>query len=139
LQYGFQYESNRFDLPGKPDIVFPKSRVVLFVDGDFWHGRNWLVRKAKLSHGHNANYWIKKIKGNIDRDRQQSRNLRAAGWMVLRIWESDISTDINGVMRRLNTALRQRGETPSNTKIENGKKIFHRSPHSGQRDCRLEK
>ena len=110
LERGFRYHSNRIDLPGKPDIVFPGMRVAVFVDGDFWHGKNWQARKAKLSQGHNADYWMKKIKGNIDRDRQQGRDLHAAGWLVLRVWESEISTDMDGVIRRLKSAVRRRSK-----------------------------
>jgi DNA mismatch endonuclease, patch repair protein len=82
---GFRYRKNRTGLPGAPDIVFPGARLIVFVDGDFWHGKNWKTRKAKLAQGHNANYWIRKIERNVARDREQSRELRASGWLVLRV------------------------------------------------------
>lgn len=82
------------------------SRVIVFVDGDFWHGKNWKARKVKLKLGHNANYWIRKIESNAARDLEQTHGLRAAGWIVLRIWESDISANIDVVVRRVEKALR---------------------------------
>ena len=86
-------ETHRRDLPGRPDFVFPKEEVVVFVDGDFWHGRNWRQRKKKLKEGSNAGYWVAKIQANIDRDRRQGEELSEAGWTVVRLWETDILDD----------------------------------------------
>ncbi len=77
-------------LPGKPDFIFPRKKVVVFCDGDFWHGRNWPQRRAKLAVGWNADYWISKIEYNRRRDRHNTRLLKDAGWKVIRLWESDI-------------------------------------------------
>lgn len=86
----FRFIRNATWLIGKPDLLFERSRVAVFCDGDFWHGKNWTPRRKKLARGHNAEYWIAKIRGNILRDRQLRRELEAAGWTVLRFWESDI-------------------------------------------------
>jgi DNA mismatch endonuclease (patch repair protein) len=102
---GYRYRKNRGDLPGSPDIVFPSARVIVFVDGDFWHGKNWKARQAKLKRGHNAEYWIRKIEANIARDLERTCDLRAAGWIVLRVWESDISTNIDTVIQCVESAL----------------------------------
>jgi len=102
---GFRYRKNRADLPGAPDIVFPRARVIVFVDGDFWHGRDWKTRKAKLRQGHNAEYWIRKIERNAARDWEQSRELSAGGWLVLRVWESDVHSNVGEVVRRVKSAL----------------------------------
>jgi DNA mismatch endonuclease (patch repair protein) len=88
-----------------PDIVFPGPRVIVFVDGDFWHGKNWIARKAKLAQGHNANYWIRKIERNVARDRERSGELRAAGWLALRVWESEVHSNVGKVVRRIGSAL----------------------------------
>jgi DNA mismatch endonuclease (patch repair protein) len=77
-------------LPGKPDIVFSSSRVAVFCDGDFWHGRDWRRLSRKLHSGTNASYWIPKIKANRNRDRRNDRLLKRQGWTVIRIWEKDI-------------------------------------------------
>jgi DNA mismatch endonuclease (patch repair protein) len=81
-------------LPGKPDIVFARARLVVFCDGDFWHGRRSRERLAKLSRGSNAPYWTAKIASNVARDRRNTRLLRAAGWTVIRLWETDILRDV---------------------------------------------
>lgn len=70
-------------LPGKPDFVFPRARVVVFVDGCFWHGCPLHATWPRQ----NAEFWQAKILGNQRRDRAVNRTLRAAGWRVVRIWE----------------------------------------------------
>ena len=90
---GLRFRKNLQDLPGKPDIVFTKQRLVVFCDGDFWHGRDWLARKRRLNKGANAMYWTKKIHANIQRDRSHDKELRQLGWKVLRLWESEILID----------------------------------------------
>jgi DNA mismatch endonuclease, patch repair protein len=87
---GLRYRLHLADLPGRPDIVFPKNRIVVFCDGDFWHGRDIDARVAKLAAGHNSAYWIAKVRRNVERDREQSNWLTAVGWTVLRFWETDI-------------------------------------------------
>jgi DNA mismatch endonuclease, patch repair protein len=87
---GFRFDSDAVDLPGRPDLVFRCARVVVFCDGDFWHGRNLRARVRRLATGHNAGYWVAKIKANVRRDRERTRELRLAGWLVLRFWETDI-------------------------------------------------
>jgi len=77
-------------LPGKPDLVFHRVRLVVFVDGDFWHGRGFAARRRKLATGHNAAYWVAKIAANRRRDRRQTDALRRSGWRVVRVWESDV-------------------------------------------------
>lgn len=91
---GLRYRLHASDLPGKPDIVFRRARVVIFCDGDFWHGRRWRSRLEKLARGANAPYWTAKIAANVDRDRRNTRLLRVAGWTVMRLWETDILRDV---------------------------------------------
>lgn len=90
---GLRYRLHRDDLPGSPDIVFPTEKIAIFCDGDFWHGRNWKERKEQLRDGANPDYWIPKIRSNIERDARQTEELEEAGWVVLRIWETDIKDD----------------------------------------------
>ncbi len=88
-----RYRKNVRTLPGKPDIVFPKDRVVVFCDGDFWHGRDWQRLSKKLRTGTNPSYWLPKIEGNRNRDRRNNRLLKREGWTVIRLWETDINRD----------------------------------------------
>lgn len=90
---GLRFRKNVQNLPGRPDVVFPSDRVVVFCDGDFWHGRDWSSRLRKLKRGANSSYWIAKIKNNIERDRLHTKELRKMGWRVIRIWETDILAD----------------------------------------------
>lgn len=87
---GLRYRISVDDVRGHPDVVFRRARVVVFVDGDFWHGRGLARRLAKLSAGHNAPYWVAKIQGNVARDARVTASLEADGWLVLRYWEKDI-------------------------------------------------
>lgn len=71
---------------GKPDFVFPKLRVAVFVDGCFWHG---CPKHATMPKTHGA-FWMAKLARNKTRDREVTRALRAAGWRVVRVWEHDL-------------------------------------------------
>lgn len=97
-------------LPGRPDMVFPAARLAVFCDGDFWHGRNLQRRVLRLAAGHNAPYWVAKIKSNVDRDRRANRALRESGWNVLRFWEHDVVANpekaVNAVLKAIRTQHR---------------------------------
>jgi DNA mismatch endonuclease (patch repair protein) len=106
---GARYRKNARGLTGIPDLVFTSPRVVVFCDGDFWHGRGWNERKRRLQRGANASYWISKIERNRARDRRVSRELKADGWVVMRLWESDVSADVEAAATRVLAVLRVRG------------------------------
>jgi len=82
-QAGISGWRRHLNLPGKPDFAFRSKRVAIFLDGCFWHGCPRCYRLPQ----DNRNYWKKKVVGNRLRDRRRSRELRSAGWGVLRIWE----------------------------------------------------
>ena len=92
-----RYRKNYDGLPGKPDIVFPRARLVVFCDGDFWHGHNWAIRKNSSLEDelrHYSKEWAEKIKRNVRRDERVNKELEVLGWRVIRIWESDIKADV---------------------------------------------
>lgn len=105
---GLRYRLHVAGLPGRPDVVFPCHRVVVFCDGDFWHGRDLEARVAKLERGHNAAYWVAKIRRNVERDRRQDQALTTAGWHVLRLWEGDIVRDVDSQVAIVVDALNGR-------------------------------
>ena len=70
-------------LPGRPDFAFPRARVAIFVDGCFWHQ----CPKCGTLPANNREFWQKKLAANVTRDRRVTRELRRAGWAVLRVWE----------------------------------------------------
>ena len=90
---GLRYRKNVRTLVGKPDIVFVKAKVVVFCDGDFWHGRAWPRLRMNLATKTNSDYWVAKIASNRKRDRIVNRTLKVAGWHVVRVWESDTLAD----------------------------------------------
>jgi len=111
---GLRYRLHSSDLPGKPDIVFRRAQVVVFCDGDFWHGRRWPQRREKLALGTNAPYWTAKIAANVARDRRNTRALRRAGWIVIRCWETDILRNVRRAAELVEKAIALRLHTRSN-------------------------
>jgi DNA mismatch endonuclease, patch repair protein len=95
-------------LPGRPDVVFTRQKVAVFVDGDFWHGRDLTARLARLAAGHNAPYWVAKIAANVERDQKVSEALRTGGWLVVRLWESQVQGDPQGVAAAVREVVAQR-------------------------------
>ena len=98
---GLRYRLCDSSLPGKPDIVFRGRRVAIFVDGDFWHGNQWRRRRcssleAQFQHTDSKGYWIRKIRRNIKRDRENTARLMSMGWAVLRFWECDLGENLRG-------------------------------------------
>jgi len=81
---------------------------VVFVDGDFWHGRHWERLKRKLDQGTNAAYWCAKIAGNIERDRRNEVILADAGWHVVRLWETDIKRDPSAAACYIRSIIQER-------------------------------
>ncbi len=105
---GLRYRVNYKRLPGKPDIVFTKLKVVVFCDGDFWHGHNWAIRGQSSLQEELAGYsqyWKGKILRNIERDEENNIALRAQGWTVIRIWESDIKNNLDRCVETIKEAL----------------------------------
>ncbi|MDR0304402.1 MAG: DNA mismatch endonuclease Vsr [Chitinispirillales bacterium] len=85
---GFRFRKNVANLPGKPDIVLPKYKTVIFIHGCFWHGhKNCEAAKLPTS---NIDYWTKKISSNIKRDLKNEESLKIAGWNVIFIWECEL-------------------------------------------------
>ena len=101
-QHGIKGWRRHLPLLGKPDFTFPKQRVVVFVDGCFWHGCAKHLRMPRT----NRAYWEKKISRNMIRDRITTIHFRKTGWKVLRLWEHDLRREAS-VVRRMARALGQ--------------------------------
>jgi DNA mismatch endonuclease, patch repair protein len=106
---GIRARPSKRRLPGNPDLVFWKNRLVVFCDGDFWHGRKWQQRRKKLEVGANPEYWVRKIQYNRARDRRNNRLLKNQGWKVIRVWESSILKNPQKVSRKVIKALEANG------------------------------
>ena len=105
---GLRYRIDVAKLPGRPDIMLEQAQIVVFCDGDFWHGRDLPAREERLARGHNPGYWLSKIQGNVARDRRSDDALRSAGWTVLRYWESDILRSVDAIADAIVSLARER-------------------------------
>ncbi len=98
---GLRFRKNYARLIGKPDIVFPASRVAVFIDGDYWHARVLRERGPDALYARirtaNRDYWIDKFTRRVKRDDEVTAALEGEGWTVLRFWESDARRDLEGV------------------------------------------
>lgn len=102
---GFRYRLQVRELIGRPDIVLPKHRAVVFVDSDYWHGRALVEGGARalrqVIRGKRFNWWKAKLERNIARDAEVSRTLARDGWRVIRVWESDVLRDVEQAAGRI--------------------------------------
>lgn len=96
---GYRYRKNDKRLPGSPDIAILKHRVAVFVDGEFWHGKDWETRKARLQR--NREYWIEKIEENMARDIRVDEELRNRGWVPIRFWAKDAFKNTDACIDRI--------------------------------------
>jgi DNA mismatch endonuclease, patch repair protein len=85
---GFRYRLHVKDMPGKPDMVLPKYKTVVFIHGCFWHGHDgckyYVVPKTRTE------WWLNKINGNINNDTKAEQTLKALGWNIIKIWECEL-------------------------------------------------
>lgn len=96
---GIRYRINNSELPGKPDILINKKKLIIFVDGEFWHGYEWEKKKPKIKS--NRDYWINKIERNMKRDIENTRLLKSMGFTVLRFWEHEIKKNIDDCLNKI--------------------------------------
>lgn len=97
-RHGFRFSLRRKDLPGKPDIVLPARRAVVFVHGCFWHQHDG-CRNATMPSTRRS-FWEAKLKGNVARDGRNYEALRSLGWQVITVWECELTNE-DRVARRL--------------------------------------
>ncbi len=98
---GLRFRKHVSELPGRPDIVFPRAKIVVFIDGDFWHGYEFEKWESKLSP-----FWHKKIGDNIGRDKRNFGRLLDMGWRVLRIWQHDVKDRLETTIEDIVAAVR---------------------------------
>lgn len=89
---GYRYRKNDKRLPGSPDIAILKYQIAVFVDGEFWHGKGWEVRKERLKS--NREYWIEKIEENMARDIRNDQLLTQVGWTPIHFWEKEVMKNL---------------------------------------------
>lgn len=100
---GYRYRKNDKRLPGSPDIAILRHRVAVFVDGEFWHGKDWEHRKTRLMS--NREYWIEKIEENMARDFRNDQLLTQAGWIPIHFWEKEVINDLPVCVTEIEEAI----------------------------------
>lgn len=108
---GYRYRKNYKKLPGTPDICITKYKIAIFCDGEFFHGKDWDVKKAKVEKGNNGEYWVKKIQENMSRDCEKDKALNALGWTVIHFWGKEI-------LKRTDECVKVIEETIFESKLE---------------------
>jgi DNA (cytosine-5)-methyltransferase 1 len=112
-------------LPGKPDLILTNHKIAIFVDGDFWHGLQWMRRgHASLEHqfkrSESSRYWVRKIRQNMQRDCRVTGALIQKGWRVIRFWESDLQKNPDACITRI---------------MEAAEGLYNGLPHFGSKTC----
>jgi len=103
---GIRYRRNDPSVFGKPDICFKGKKIAVFVDSEFWHGKNW--RKEKFRVKTNRKFWWAKIESNIKRDKKVNVTLRKSGWIVLRFWGTQIANNLELCILKIESELKAR-------------------------------
>lgn len=106
---GMRFRKNDKRFPGKPDIVLPKYRTVIFVNGCFWHMHTG-CKQGRLPKS-NVDYWREKLEKNIENDKLHEQQLKEMGWITITLWECELKKDFEGVMDNLVNSLLQTGKT----------------------------
>ena len=101
---GLRYRLHAKDLPGKPDVVFRRARVAVYVDGAFWHGHPERCRVPAT----NREYWVRKIERNKARDARVNAELRSMGWRVVRLWDFEVKASAARCAARVERIVRNR-------------------------------
>lgn len=100
---GYRYRKNDKRLPGSPDIAISKYKIAVFVDGEFWHGKDWETRKQRLKR--NREYWIEKIEENMARDKRNDTLLIQQDWIPIHFWEKEVLKDLQKCVTEIEDAI----------------------------------
>jgi len=100
---GHRYRKNDSIVFGKPDLTFRKIKLAIFVDCEFWHGKDWQVRKHDIKS--NQDFWHSKIERNIQRDIEVNRSLKQDGWKVLRFWGKQVEKKVDICILKIEKTL----------------------------------
>ncbi len=102
---GLHYRKNNKTVFGKPDFTFKKLKIAIFVDGEFWHGKDWETRKH--DHKSNVKFWHRKIERNIERDKEVNAKLKSDGWKVLRFWGKEIRKNLTDCVEKIEETVNE--------------------------------
>lgn len=134
---GVRYRRNDKSVFGKPDFVIKSLKIAIFCDGEFWHGRDWHIRKK--DHKSNCDFWYSKIERNIERDKEVNAELQKQGWKVFRFWETEITKEpdvcLNEILNYMNKKSMANNKISIIQKCGGGKFLMQiYGPHSLNED-----
>lgn len=104
---GIRGYRTHFNIPGKPDIVFTKKKIAIFIDGCFWHKCPICFQEPEIR----KEFWLKKINSNVERDKKVNLQLQKEDWKVIRIWEHEVRKDPENVVKRICDLLKNQACT----------------------------
>ena len=102
---GIRYRRNVKDIFGKPDFAFKKYKIAVFCDSEFWHGKNWPIKKNEIKS--NKDFWFHKIESNIKRDKEVNLFLASEGWTVIRFWGKEIIFNPDNCAQKVENTLKK--------------------------------
>lgn len=102
---GLRYRKNDKTVFGKPDLTFKKYKLAIFVDSEFWHGKDWEARKCDIKS--NKEFWYAKIERNIERDKEVNERLIAEGWKIMRFWGNEINRDLGSCINKIQNVINE--------------------------------
>lgn len=103
---GYRYRKNNKTVFGKPDLTFKKYKIAIFVDSEFFHGKDWGTEKDRIKS--NSEFWQKKIERNIQRDIEVNNYLSGQSWKVIRFWSKEVKKDLNTCINVIQKEILQR-------------------------------
>ena len=101
---GYRYRKNNKKVFGKPDLTFKKYKVAIFVDSEFFHGKDWNTEKYRIKS--NQEFWYKKIERNMERDKEVNQYLLSNNWTVLRFWSKEIKNNLEVCIKMIVVELK---------------------------------
>lgn len=96
---GYRYRKNNKSVFGKPDLTFKKYKIAIFVDSEFFHGKEWETQKNRIKS--NQAFWHKKIERNMQRDIEVNNYLESKGWKVIRFWSKEVKKDLESCLEKI--------------------------------------
>ncbi len=96
---GYRYRKNNKTVFGKPDLTFKKYKLAIFIDSEFFHGKDWQIKKHEIKS--NQEFWYKKIERNIERDKEVNDFLSKEGWNILRFWDKEIIKNLDFCVEKI--------------------------------------
>lgn len=103
---GYRYRKNNKTVFGKPDLTLKKYKIAIFVDSEFFHGKDWETQKHRIKS--NQEFWNKKIERNIQRDIEVNNYLRSQGWVIMRFWSKEVRKGLSLCITKIQNIILQR-------------------------------